>query len=154
MKRAISMVSRSFHNFQPNRSASLPAISLAPLPYSRSIVRMRVIVLPLSAARAWLTDRDASACPGIVPANNKGKHEHYTRRDGEHHIRIDVGEGLRLCLERLVDEPVGDVRGVRGTGPTGHQLAADSTDLILKILVESGGVVRQGRLMKLLAPRQ
>ena len=38
MMRAISMVSNSSHNFQPSRAASLPAISAAPLPYSRSMV--------------------------------------------------------------------------------------------------------------------
>src|SRR5438876_3943341 len=133
MRRAISSVSAWSQSFQPSRSATFLAILAAPLPYSRSIVITLIVAMFLPP----LLHNDCAARGRIVLPHNEREQEHDARRNSEHHERIDIGQRLRLRLERTVQASISLQLRVGGADPGVGQLPAQPIDLALERRIET-----------------
>src|SRR3954466_13333092 len=119
MRWAISSVSDWSLSFQPRRSATLRAMSEAPLPYSRSMVSIRIM-------NCSSMSHNLGASAGVVPSDDKGEQQHHARRDSQHHERVDVGQGLGLRFKRPVQAAVRLQFRVRGAYTGMRQLLGES----------------------------
>src|SRR5262249_55470630 len=128
IRRAISSVSNWSQSFQPSRVATLSAITFPPLPNSRSMVMIRIIVTPSPFIMriGCLKIADASAIcsnatlpsgglvgcylPGsarLIPFQCEGQQKHDGCSHCQEPIGIDVGQRRRLADHGTIEETVG-----------------------------------------------